>query len=153
MKRIVTLAVAGLLVASVPAQAGNPDEALGTLLGAAGGGLLGAQIGKGPGKAAATVAGAALGAAIGNSVARDAGRDPSYVRNRHHRDRYDPYYPPYPPAYTYVQPAPVYVEPAPVFVDSRSCRQVPEQVYVNGWPRTVYRTACRYSDGVWRIVR
>jgi len=153
MKRIVSIAVAGLLVASASAQAGGPNETLGTILGAAGGGLLGAQIGRGPGKTAATVAGVVLGAAIGNSLARDAG--PTYVRDRDHHRRWrdTPHYSGYQTGYAYVEPVPLYVEPVPVYTDRTRCRQVPEQVYVNGWTRTVYRTACLYTDGVWRVVR
>jgi hypothetical protein len=151
MNRIVALGVAGLIAAAAPAQAGGPNETLGTIIGAAGGGLIGSQIGRGPGKAAATVAGIAVGAAIGNGIGRDADRagpGPVYVheRWRHHRD-------PYWAGYAYAEPAPVYVEPAPVYVERPRCGPVAEQVYVNGWPRTIYRTACLQADGTWRIVR
>lgn len=164
MKRIVALGIAGLIAAAAPAQAGGPNETLGTIIGAASGGLIGSQIGRGPGKAAATVAGVALGAAIGNGIGRDADRGapprayvqerpayvqegPLYVQERWHHHRR--------PAWTgyYAEPAPVYVEPAPVVIEPPPCRQVTEQVYVNGWPRVVYRTACLQPDGAWRIVR
>lgn len=149
MRRIASLTVAGMLVAVTPVQAGGPNEALGTILGAAGGGLLGAQIGDGRGQAAATVAGVALGAIIGNSIGRDADRGPAHVHDRRWRSAplyQRDYYPNYSSSY-------VYVDPVPAANYRSRCRQVTEDVYANGWPRTVYRTVCRQPDGTWRIVR
>jgi len=53
-------------------QAGGEASALGTLGGAAVGGLLGNQVGSGSGRTAATVAGAAAGALAGRSIERNA---------------------------------------------------------------------------------
>lgn len=148
MKRIAPLAIAALLAAGSPALAG-PNEALGTILGAAGGGLLGSQIGDGRGQAAATAAGVALGAIIGNSIGRDADRGAGQVRV-HDRRHVSPQ-----PAWA-GRAAPYYlVEAPPVYQQPRNrCREVAETVYdVRGWPQTVYRTACRRPDGTWQIVR
>lgn len=149
MKRILPLTLAALLLAAAPAQARGPNEAVGTMLGAAGGGLIGSQIGDGRGQAAATAAGVALGAILGNAIGRDAdGGHRGYgpVRDRHWRHSPPPVYTPpaYGLGYAYGQPAPAY---------RSSCRQVVEDVLVNGWRQTIYRTACRQPDGSWRIVR
>lgn len=150
MKRMIPLTLAALLLATAPAQARGPGEAAGTLLGAAGGGLIGSQIGDGRGQAAATAAGIALGAIVGNAIGRDADRrDGPYapVRDRHWRHSPPPVYVP-PPAYASGY---IYGDPGPV--RRQSCRQVAEDVLVNGWRQTVYRTACRQPDGTWHIVR
>ena len=53
---------------------GGPKQGIGTILGAAGGGLLGAQFGSGRGRLAATAAGVFLGAMLGNSISRSLDR-------------------------------------------------------------------------------
>ena len=73
MKRrnaIATLIISLLVLAGC--QANGPKETRGTILGAAGGGLLGSQVGSGSGQllgiAVGTLAGAVLGADIGRSL-------------------------------------------------------------------------------------
>ena len=64
------MALVGLiaLTMGLAGCSGNPGdkEALGTILGAVGGGIAGSQVGKGRGKLVATGIGTLLGAAIGN---------------------------------------------------------------------------------------
>ena len=65
--KIAPFAVAGLLVAACSPDAGL-KESLGTIGGAALGGLAGAQIGDGTGQLAATAAGTLIGAVIGREI-------------------------------------------------------------------------------------
>ena len=67
--KTVTAAVVILLFTAACQQAG-PKESVGTLGGAALGGLLGSQFGSGKGQLAATGAGVFLGALIGNQIGR-----------------------------------------------------------------------------------
>src|ERR1051326_8640924 len=64
--------IGGCVMASAPALADS--ETLGTLGGAAAGGLIGSQFGKGGGNVAATVGGVIAGGLIGNAIGRDADR-------------------------------------------------------------------------------
>ncbi len=76
-KTLAILATIALLTASMAgtAHAGNGTKATwGTLLGAAGGGILGSNIGKGNGKTAATIIGTLFGAGIGQSTGRSLDR-------------------------------------------------------------------------------
>ena len=74
------------------------------------------------------------------------------------------YYPP--PAYSYPPPAYVYYPPAPppavqapaptaapAAAADPQCREYQGSVTINGRQEPVYGTACRQSDGSWRIVR
>jgi outer membrane lipoprotein SlyB len=59
-----------------PVALGAPDTGVGTVGGAALGGLAGSAAGHGAGQAAAIVGGAILGGIVGNAVERDANRRP-----------------------------------------------------------------------------
>jgi outer membrane lipoprotein SlyB len=59
-----------------PVQFQGPDTGVGTVGGAALGGLAGSGVGGGAGQAAAIIGGAILGGIIGNAVERDASRRP-----------------------------------------------------------------------------
>ncbi|HVY12347.1 MAG TPA: glycine zipper 2TM domain-containing protein [Alphaproteobacteria bacterium] len=101
------------------APASADSETLGTLGGAAAGGLIGSQFGKGGGNVAATVGGVIAGGIIGNAIGRDA--DGEYY---HEAPAPRPVYAAPPPRPVYVEPAPVYYAPAPtvVYEDPRPWR-------------------------------
>ena len=75
--------IAAVLVGAV-ALAGCQDmgqkQGVGTLVGAAGGGLLGSQFGSGTGKLAATAAGVLVGGWLGNSVGASLDRSDQLYR-------------------------------------------------------------------------
>ncbi len=105
-KYLIAAALLSTAVVAAPVPAKADSETLGTLGGAAAGGLIGSQFGKGGGNVAATVGGVIAGGIIGNAIGRDADEDR--------------YYGPA-PARTYYAPSrtvyvdrPVYVRPAPV---------------------------------------
>jgi len=66
----------GVVESVRPATLGGPDTGVGTVGGAALGGLAGSAAGHGAGQAAAIIGGAILGGVIGNAVERDANRRP-----------------------------------------------------------------------------
>src|SRR2546430_13166827 len=65
-----------------PVALHGPDTGVGTVGGAALGGLAGSAAGQGAGQAAAIVGGAILGGIIGNAVERDANRRPGLELTR-----------------------------------------------------------------------
>ena len=65
---ILALGLCALLLSACASDSWGQKQTLGTLGGAAGGGLLGAQFGHGAGNLAATAAGAVLGGYVGNEV-------------------------------------------------------------------------------------
>ncbi len=85
-KTLAILATTALLTVSFagPAHAGGGNKAFwGTILGAAGGGVLGSNVGKGNGKTAATIVGTLLGASVGQSTGRSLDRaDDAYSGRR-----------------------------------------------------------------------
>jgi surface antigen len=156
------LALATLTGFSVaPAHAGE-DQFFGTLFGMTAGGLIGNQFGHGTSKDVATVLGVAGGGLIGNDLGRAAD-------NANYGTAQTYYMPPYayePPVYYYngynaYQPnyvAPTSPSPAdqPVtYINKASgyCREVSQQVDVNGSMQEIYGTACLQRDGTWRVVQ
>jgi phage tail tape-measure protein len=101
---VLTLAT-GLAVSTSPALA-QSGETIGTLGGAAVGGLVGNQFGKGDGNVAATIGGVLVGGVIGNAIGRD--NDDYHQRRTYYNESYYAA----PPAY-YAEPAPVYYAPPP----------------------------------------
>ncbi len=86
MKRLMmslTLCATLALGAIAPQQAQAGDEAIGTIIGAVGGGLLGSTIGKGDGRIVGAAAGTVIGAVLGREIAtRDYDRQPTYEPRR-----------------------------------------------------------------------
>lgn len=126
------------------------NEELGTLLGATAGGAIGSTIGDGSGRTAAIIGGVVLGAILGNTIGRDLDRvdrsctaqglsyldDGQTIRWDNPDSRY---------GYA--------LTPTSTFQGQlgRTCRDYVMRV---GDGRDSYeRTACRESDGVWRVLR
>jgi hypothetical protein len=138
LKSFTALALAtGLAVSTTPAQA-QSSETIGTLGGAALGGLVGNQFGKGGGNVAATVGGVVVGGLVGNALGRDT--DDYYARRTYYNESY--YAAPQPQP-VYVQPQPVYVEPAPVYYAPPPATTVIYDEYPRRWHRH-HRTYYRY---------
>ena len=161
MKPLTVILLAGTLAAcstgpSYNLYADNPKTAAGTLLGAAGGGLLASQLIKNDhgdrrlfATALGTLAGAWLGNAIGQSL--DAA-DRSYAMDStqgalEHNRSGTPSYWRNPDSGNYGTATPVRT-----YNDGgRDCRAYETTIYVGGSPRTGRGTACRQPDGTWRI--
>lgn len=129
-------------------------QTVGTLGGAALGGLLGAQFGDGTGQLVATGAGVLIGGLIGSEIGRTMDEQDRMQANQ---------------AVTEAHQAPlgetiVWNNPdsgnsgtvTPVRDGSTSsglyCREFQQTVTVSGRTETAYGTACRQPDGTWRIV-
>jgi surface antigen len=169
---------------STPAHAGacgpgmGTDQTVGTLAGAAAGGVIGNQFGHGSGKDAATIAGVVAGGLVGNQAgeAMDAQNcappaqsaaapppAPVYAAPAPtvvYQQAPPPvvYQPAPPPAVVY-QPAPTYIIAdqvtwgAPVWMGpGRQCRSYSQWAMVNGAMQPVYGVACLEGAG-WRYVQ
>lgn len=154
-------AVAGFMVAAVLAVSGcaqngmGQKETVGTLGGAALGGLLGSQIGGGTGKLVATGLGVFLGGLAGREIGRSLDRADQIAATQ---------------AYSRAQTAPIGETIAwnnpesghrgtytPVregtSSSGRYCREFQQTVTVGGKTEQAYGTACRQPDGSWQIVQ
>lgn len=126
-------------------------DAIGTLLGAATGGLLGSQIGDGTGQMAAVGAGVFLGAILGGSIGRQMDQvDQSCVGQVL---EYAPdnqavaWQNPNTDAYYTTTATNTYER-----TDGRYCREYQTTATVGGRVQNMYGTACRQPDGAWEIV-
>ena len=154
-KATMALTVAGALMLAGCAEDAGPKQTLGTLGGAAAGGLLGSQLGGGSGKLVATGAGVFLGGLIGNQIGKSLDRADRMAADQ---------------AYRRAQTAPVgetitWKNPdsgnsgtyTPVREGTSSagkyCREFQQTVTVGGKTERAYGTACRQPDGSWKIVQ
>jgi surface antigen len=154
--KIKTVAAAVLIALFTAAcQQAGPKESVGTLGGAALGGLLGSQFGSGKGQLAATGAGVFLGALIGNQIGKGLD-DVDRIKIDQANAR--------------AKAAPIgetitwnnsgtgnYGTVTPVRDGTSSsgdyCREFQQTVTVGGSTEQAYGTACRQPDGSWRIVQ
>ncbi|RJS93752.1 RT0821/Lpp0805 family surface protein [Salinisphaera sp. Q1T1-3] len=151
-KTLTTLAAAAMAVVMLGgcANSGWNNSDTGTLLGGAAGGALGSQIGSGTGSTIATVVGTLAGAALGNRVGqhfdqKDRRQFGSALESNQtgntsrwtNPDTNDTYS--VTPTQTYQQ-------------GNQPCRKFTMNANVNGSPEKVNGTACRQSDGTWKVV-
>lgn len=128
----------------------GPKETGGALIGAAAGGLIGSQFGGGSGQLAATAVGTLAGALIGAHFGRSMDRaDMMYAERAHYgaldSGRRTQWRNPQSGHYGHVEPGPSH------YYGRRECREYSHTVYLEGYPETVYGTACREPDGSWRV--
>ncbi len=155
--RIKTVAAATVIALMAAACSSSPygqKQTVGTLGGAALGGLLGSQFGDGTGRLVATGAGVLIGGLIGSEIGRTMDEQDRMRANQ---------------AVTQAHQAPlgetiVWNNPdsghsgtvTPVRDGTTSsglyCREFQQTVTVGGRTETAYGTACRQPDGTWRIV-
>ena len=156
MKLKIVIAAAAIALTTAACEnssLGGTKQTVGTLGGAAAGGLFGAQFGKGKGQLAATAAGALLGAFIGSEI----GRTMDEV-DRQKAER----------AYQQATVAPVgetitwsnpnsgnqgSVTPTREGTSSTGayCREFQQTVIIGGKEEQAYGVACRQPDGAWEI--
>jgi surface antigen len=144
---------ASILLAGCSNTVGT-KQGIGTLGGAALGGLAGSQIGGGSGKLAAVAVGTLLGAVVGNQVGQSLDRaDEIYMSQAASRA----YSAPVGEVVTWQNPSSN--NPGSITTHSqryepsvgRYCREYQQTVVVGGRTERAYGTACRNPDGSWSI--
>lgn len=137
-------------------QGGGVNKSdVGTVIGGVTGGVLGSQIGKGSGKTVGTIAGALLGAALGNSVGQSLDKsDLLYYDQTSQRalesgqpGQAFPWNNPNSQASGVVTPGTYYQQG-----NGQFCREFSQNINIGGQTERAYGTACRQSDGSWKIV-
>lgn len=154
IKTVAAATVIALLATACSSSPYGEKQTVGTLGGAALGGLLGSQFGDGTGRLVATGAGVLIGGLIGSEIGRTMDEQDRMRANQ---------------AVTQAHQAPlgetiVWNNPdsghsgtvTPVRDGTTSsglyCREFQQTVTVGGRTETAYGTACRQPDGTWRIV-
>ncbi len=147
----VKLATIGLMSLGLAACASTtgPNEGSGMVIGGVLGGLLGSQVGDGRGQTAATIIGAMAGMAIGGSVGRsmdDVDRMKLAAAMETTRTGVVTQWQNPDTGYQYA------VTPTQTTETSEGpCREFTMNAQIGGTTEQVYGTACRQSDGSWRI--
>jgi surface antigen len=152
LKRLTILTLAMVLLTACE---GGPKQQAGTLIGAAGGGLLGAQFGHGQGRLAAVALGTLAGALIGSEVGKSLDRADRAAIARSTQESLETspsghvtrWRNPDSGHYGSVTPEPAYRSSEGEF-----CREYQQTVTIGGKTEQAYGTACRQPDGSWKIV-
>lgn len=156
MRRVLRTTAASLAMVAMLgacAQGQRPgNETLGTVGGAAAGGILGSQIGGGTGNVVATGVGAVLGALAGRELAKrlssqDQERAATAERTAVARNESITWNNPDTGNRGTIEPNRTYTNS-----DGRTCRDYSHTVYVDGQPETARGTACQQADGTWTLV-
>ena len=146
MKQILGITI----IAMTLALAGCNKEQMGTLTGAAVGGLAGSQIGEGKGQLAATAIGVLAGAMIGGSIGRSMDETDRLKANQALETA------PTGHGVSWTNPdsgAQYTVTPTKTYeTASGPCREYSTEAIIGGKRETVYGTACRQPDGTWQTV-
>ena len=152
--KFAVVGVAALALVACTDGAGQ-KEGIGTLIGAAAGGLAGAQVGKGRGQLVATAAGALLGAFVGNEVGKSLDRADRIAMQQTTQQSLETA--PMGTTSTWQNPDSGNagtITPSNTFqkADGTYCREFSQTVTVGGQTEDAYGTACRQPDGSWKIV-
>jgi surface antigen len=155
LTKVVTVAALALSLGACADQGVGPKQGVGTLLGAGTGALVGSQFGSGSGKLAATAVGTLVGAYLGSEAGKSLDRaDQNYLARTTQQS---------------LETAPTgrstswqnpdsgnsgTITPTKTYVNStgQNCREFQQTIVVGGKTENAYGTACRQSDGSWRIV-
>jgi len=152
MKKLIPI----LLVAALSGGCSNDSrwnrQMAGGGAGALAGGWLGSQFGSGEGRVAMAATGALLGALAGSQIALS-----SEDQSSMNRAAYDAQTAPIGQEIIWDNPQTgnrgSYVPVRDGYTPSGSyCREFTQNITVNGRPHVGYGTACRQSDGAWKIV-
>ena len=151
---LVTVTIAVLALAACTHRAGQ-KETIGTMVGAAAGGLAGAQFGKGRGKLVTTSIGTLLGALAGREIGVSLDRADRLAIDRTTQESLESA----PAGETTVWKNPDSgnegtVTPQRTYQrdDGTYCREFTQTIKVGGRTEEGYGTACRQPDGSWKIV-
>jgi len=145
--------VAGLGLAGCAEGSGN-NQTVGTLGGAALGGLLGSQFGSGDGRLAMTALGTLAGAAIGSSIGK---RMDEVDRIKMREAEQRAYGAPIGETIVWNNPNTGHRGTVKPVRDGRSsrgeyCREFQSEIIVGGQREQGYGRACQQPDGSWKIV-
>jgi len=152
---VMVVGVMGLVPAAQADCDSSGGEVAGTLLGAALGGLVGAQVGHGGGQKVAIAAGVLGGGYLGNRI----GKKLSCKDQEYHYDTTQSAleYKPTGSTAAWANPDSGHsgaVTPTRTYIagNGMPCRDFTQTIEVDGQLEDVNATACRQSDGSWRIV-
>jgi len=149
MKRIAYAVTIGLIL--LPLTSCENKQQAGSLIGAAGGGLIGSTIGQGGGKTAAIIGGAILGGLLGNEIGQqmDANdrRQAQQALESTPTGQTSTWTNPDTGNNFSVTPTKTYKKPS----SGQYCREYQTDVTVGGKTKHAYGTACRQHDGAWKI--
>lgn len=145
----------GLLGAAACENAGT-KETLGTLGGAALGGLVGSQIGSGRGQLVATAAGAVLGAFVGREIGMSLDKADQLHAEQTANQAFE--YNKTGETSSWSNPdsghAGTITPTQTTYADSGApCREFQQTVTIGGKTEQAYGTACRQADGSWKIMQ
>jgi len=149
---IIATALTATLLSGCTTDGVGTKQGIGTLGGAAAGGLLGSQIGGGSGKLAATAAGTLLGAFLGNEVGSSLDRADNLHRQRAIEQALvaKPSQP-----ITWTNPRTGHrgsvTTTRKYRTSGRQCREFQQTVVIGGREEQAYGNACRQPDGSWKI--
>lgn len=150
---VAAFAIALTAAACENSSLGGTKQTIGTLGGAAAGGLFGAQFGKGRGQLAATAAGALLGAFIGSEIGRTMDEvDKQKAEKAYERATVAPVG----ETITWSNPNTGNSGTVTPTRDGQSstgayCREFQQTVMIGGKEEQAYGVACRQPDGAWEI--
>jgi len=150
-----TILVASLALAGCADWQNSPKQGVGTLAGAAAGGLLGSQIGGGTGQLVATGAGVLLGGLLGSEIGRSLDRADRLAMQQTTQTSLESartgeavqWRNPDTGNYGTVTPL------RTVETTTGVCREYQQTITVGGRTEQGTGTACRQPDGSWRIVQ
>lgn len=154
-KYVIAAFASVLLLAACEPENWGGGETVGTLGGAAAGGLIGSQIGHGSGNAAATLTGVLLGGFIGNQLG---GMVDDADRKRAAQAEQKAYTAPIGQQITWNNPQngnSGTITPVRDGTDANGnyCREFQQTIIVGGQQQQAYGKACRQPDGSWKIVQ
>ncbi len=137
------------------AQDTGPNQAGGTLVGAAAGGLIGSQFGSGSGKLAATGLGVLIGGLLGNQVGKSMDEND---KRRAMQAQQAAYAVPVGQQIVWNNPENGHsgtITPVRDGNDAAGnyCREFQTTVNIGGQPQQAYGRACRQPDGSWKVVQ
>ncbi len=151
------LSLMGAIALSLAAcsEHGGPKQNVGTIIGAAAGAIAGSQIGSGRGQLAATAVGTLLGAMAGSEIGKSLDRADMAYMNQSQQTALETT--PSGSSTSWSNPDSGnsgQVTPRRTYQNDSGtyCREFQQTVTVGGNTESAYGTACRQSDGTWKII-
>ncbi len=153
-KTLASIASVSVVLMACEGDVGT-KQAVGTLAGAAAGGLIGAQFGGGTGQLAATAAGTLLGAFLGSELGKSLDRADRVYAERTTEGALEKN--PSGTTSTWRNPDSGHsgtVTPTDTYYNAQGqpCRTFDSVINVDGRQERVTGRACRQADGSWRVV-
>jgi len=152
---VIAVLSASLLLCACQTDNWGGGETVGTLGGAAAGGLIGNQIGHGAGNAAATLGGVLIGGFVGNQLG---GMVDDADKKRAMQAQQKAYTAPVGQQITWSNPQNGNAGTITPVRDGQDqngnyCREFQQTITVGGQQQQAYGKACRQPDGSWKIIQ